>query len=167
MARTYFADVTLFDGLRVRRRHGVLIDGQRVAWVGAHTRAPREARDARAVEGSGRTLTPGLVDCHVHLNFDGAGEFAEEMALLNASPMTAPIKSVANAARHLAAGVTTVRDLGGVGTCELAGAIDAGTVPGPRLVAAGRALTITGGHGHNIVFARQVDGADAMRKAVR
>ncbi len=167
MARTYVADVTLFDGLWVRRRHGVLIDGQRVAWVGAHTRAPREARDARAVAGSGRTLTPGLVDCHVHLNFDGTGEFAEEMALLNASPMTAPIKSVANAARHLAAGVTTVRDLGGVGTCELAGAIDAGTVPGPRLVAAGRALTITGGHGHNIVFARQVDGADAMRQAVR
>ena len=40
-------------------------------------------------------------------------------------------------------------------------------MPGPRVVAAGRALTVTGGHGHNVAFARQVDGADAVRKAVR
>lgn len=167
MARTYIADVTLFDGHRVRRRQGVLIDGQRVAWVGSHARAPRDVRSARAVDGAGRALTPGLVDCHVHLNFDGGADFAGDMALLNASPMVAPIKSVANAAKHLAAGVTSVRDLGGLGTCELAGAIEVGTVPGPRVVAAGRALTITGGHGHNITFARQVDGADAVRQAVR
>ncbi len=167
MARAYIADVTLFDGHRVRRRQGVLLDGERIGWVGAHTRAPREARTARSIAGAGRTLTPGLVDCHVHLNFDGMGDFAGDMALLNASPMVAPIKSVTNAAKHLAAGVTTVRDLGGLGTCELAGAIEAGTVPGPRVVAAGRALTITGGHGHNITFAREVDGADAVRQAVR
>ena len=167
MARAYIADVTLFDGYRVRRRQGVVLNGERISWVGAHTRAPREARAARSIDGAGRTLTPGLVDCHVHLNFDGMGDFAGDMALLNGSPMVAPIKSVANAAKHLAAGVTTVRDLGGLGTCELAGAIDAGTVPGPRVVAAGRALTITGGHGHNITFARQVDGADAVRQAVR
>ncbi len=165
--RTYIADVTLFDGHRMRRRQGVLVEGERIGWVGPHSRAPREARSARAVDGTGRTLTPGLIDCHVHLNFDGVGDFAAEVAQINASPMLAPIKSVANAARHLAAGVTTVRDLGGIGTCELADAIEAGSVPGPRVVAAGRALTITGGHGHNIAFARQVDGADEVRRAVR
>ena len=63
MARaTYVADVTLFDGLRVRRGQGVLLEGDRIAWVGSHVRAPRAARAARAVDGSGRTLTPGLVD---------------------------------------------------------------------------------------------------------
>ena len=165
--RTYIGDVTLFDGHRVRRRQGILIEGERIAWVGSHARAPGEARGARGVEGSGRFLTPGLIDCHVHLNFDGGGDFVGELAELNASHMLAPIKSVANAAKHLAAGVTTVRDLGGLGTCELAGAIEAGTGPGPRVVAAGRALTITGGHGHNIVFARQVDGPDAVRQGVR
>jgi imidazolonepropionase-like amidohydrolase len=40
-------------------------------------------------------------------------------------------------------------------------------IPGPRVFAAGHALTITGGHGHNVGFAREVDGADDMRKAVR
>ena len=162
---TYVADVTLFDGLRVRRRQGVLIEGDRIAWVGSHVRAPRAARSARAVDGTGRTLTPGLVDCHVHLNFDGSPDFAAEAAAMDLAFAT--IKATVNAAKHLEAGVTTVRDLGGLGTCELAGAIDRSVVPGPRLVAAGRALTVTGGHGHSVAFAREVDGADAVRRAVR
>jgi len=166
MARhTYVADVTLFDGLRVRRRQGVLFEGDRIAWVGSHVRAPRAAGTARAVEGSGRTLTPGLVDCHVHLNFDGSPDFAAEAAELNLALAT--IKATVNLRKHLAAGVTTVRDLGGLGTCELAVAIERGVMPGPRLVAAGRALTVTGGHGHSVAFAREVDGADAVRRAVR
>ena len=72
-----------------------------------------------------------------------------------------------NLRRHLAAGVTSVRDLGGGASCELAKAVEAGVTPGPRVIAAGRALTITGGHGHNVAFAREVDGADGVRKAVR
>ena len=165
MARTYVAGVTLFDGRRLRRRQGVLVDGARIAWVGPHARAPREARSARAVDGVGRTLTPGLVDCHVHLNFDGSADFAGEAAAM--SPALATIKATANARRHLERGVTTVRDLGGVGTSALAEAIDGGIVPGPRLVAAGRALTVTGGHGHNVFFALEVDGAYAVRRSVR
>ena len=139
MARaTYVADVTLFDGLRVRRRQGVLIEGERIVWTGSHVRAPRTTRAARAVDGTDRTLTPGLVDCHVHLNFDGGADFAAEAAEMGLALAT--IKATANAGKHLGAGVTTVRDLGGLGTCELAWAIDRGVVPGPRLVAAGRAL---------------------------
>jgi imidazolonepropionase-like amidohydrolase len=80
----------------------------------------------------------------------------------------ATVKCVANAARQLAAGDTTVRDLGGLGAvaCDVGRAIADGRVPGPRVVASGQALTITGGHGWNS-FARQVDGADGMRQAVR
>jgi imidazolonepropionase-like amidohydrolase len=72
-----------------------------------------------------------------------------------------------NLTKHLAAGVTTVRDLGGVGTCDVAAAVDAGVVTGPRVIAAGRALTVTGGHGHSVGFAREVDGPDGVRQAVR
>jgi imidazolonepropionase-like amidohydrolase len=167
MAATYFADVTVFDGRRVRKRQGVLIEGERIAWVGPHARAPRGAAAARAAGAPGQTITPGLVDCHVHLSFDGKADFAAEGVAINAAPMLAPIKAVSNAAKHLASGVTSVRDLGGIGTCELATAIDQGIVPGPRVVAAGHALTITGGHGHNVAFARQVDGPDEVRRAVR
>jgi imidazolonepropionase-like amidohydrolase len=165
VARSYISDVTVFDGARVRHHRGVLVDGDRIAWTGQHARAPRAARDAREVDGAGRTLTPGLIDCHVHLDFDGAPDFAGEAQGL--TPVVGALKGTVNARKHLAAGVTTVRDLGGVGTIELARMISEGRLPGPRVVPAGRALTITGGHGHNIGIGREVDGVEDVRGAVR
>ncbi|HEX6845193.1 MAG TPA: amidohydrolase family protein [Actinomycetota bacterium] len=165
MGSFYVADVTLFDGARVRAHQGVLVRGDRIVWVGSHARAPGDAAAARAVDGEGRTLTPGLIDCHVHLAMDGSADFAGEGSAL--TPVRATLKSTANLRRHLEAGVTSVRDLGGPTSCEVARAVDDGLIPGPRVVAAGLALTITGGHGHNVGFAREVDGADGVRKAVR
>jgi imidazolonepropionase-like amidohydrolase len=138
-----------------------------IEWVGPHARAPRIARVASEVEGEGKTLTPGLIDCHVHLSFDGAGDFAAEGVGL--TPAKAAVKATRNVARHLAHGVTTVRDLGGVGSsmCDVGKAVDDGVILGARILAAGQALTVTGGHGHNLSLAREVDGPDAVRKAVR
>lgn len=165
---SYVANVTLFDGRSVRSRAGVLIADGLVEWVGAHARSPKEARSAREVDGRGKTLTPGLIDCHVHLCFDGTADFSAEARELT-SDAIATVKSVRNAARTLAHGVTTVRDLGGRGDAAIAVArgVERGIVPGPRILAAGRALTITGGHGHSVAFAREVDGPDAVRQAVR
>lgn len=161
----YFRDVALFDGRAVHQRAGVLVAEGAIQWVGATGRAPREARAASEVDGSGRTLTPGLIDCHVHLCFDGEPDFVSEA---NVSHAYAAVKCLGNAARQLAAGVTTVRDLGGIGAvvCEVAQAIQDGRAPGPRIVASGQAITITGGHGWNS-FARQADGPDGLRLAVR
>ncbi len=164
---TYFANVTLFDGRSMKTKAGVLVSSGEIAWVGAHARAPKIARAAHEVDGTGSTLTPGLIDCHVHLCFDGSADFAGEAAAFTDTLVA--LKAMKNAAKHLEAGVTSVRDLGGWKTSviEVGAAIERGMIPGPRVVAAGQALTITGGHGHNIGVARQVDGADAMRKAVR
>jgi imidazolonepropionase-like amidohydrolase len=163
----YFSDVTLFDGRTVKTKQGVLVAGGTIDWVGAHVRAPRAAKAAHEEPGAGRMLTPGLIDAHVHLQFDGGVDFEGEARTL--TPTRGAIKAVKNARKHLEAGVTTVRDLGGMDavSCEVGRAIDEGLVPGPRVLAAGHALTITGGHGHNMGFAREVDGPDAMRKAVR
>jgi imidazolonepropionase-like amidohydrolase len=162
---TYFADVTLFDGRASTKRAGVLVDEGRVAWVGPHRRAPKAAEAAQRVDGSGRTLTPGLIDCHVHLCFDGGADFVNEARV---SEATAALKCVGNAARHLAAGVTTVRDLGCLGAvaCDFARAVEEGRVRGPRVVASGQAITITGGHGWSS-FAHQADGPVGVRTAVR
>jgi imidazolonepropionase-like amidohydrolase len=163
----YFANVTLFDGRTVRSKQGVLVSGGAIEWVGAHGRAPRATRAAQEIPGAGRTLTPGLIDCHVHLIFDGQADFEGESRGL--TPARAAIKAERNAERHLRAGVTTVRDLGGLDSvvCDVGLAIDEGLTPGPRVLAAGRALTITGGHGHNIGLAREVDSPDDVRRAVR
>jgi imidazolonepropionase-like amidohydrolase len=103
----------------------------------------------------------------VHLQFDGSADFEGEARDL--TPSLAAIKATINAAKQLAAGVTTVRDLGGIGpvSCDVGRAIEMGMVTGPRVLAAGRALTITGGHGHSVGLAREVDGVDEIRKAVR
>jgi imidazolonepropionase-like amidohydrolase len=163
----YIANVTVFDGRTVKTKQGVHVVGTAIGWVGAHARAPREARAAAAVDGAGRTLTPGLIDCHVHMIFDGRADFQGES--VGMTPARAVIKAAGNAVRHLRSGVTTVRDLGGLGSvvCELGVAIDEGLTPGPRILAAGRALTITGGHGHNLGLAREVDSPDDVRRAVR
>jgi imidazolonepropionase-like amidohydrolase len=162
----YFSNVTLFDGRTLKTKQGVHVAGRTIEWTGAHARAPRIARAASDVEGSGRALTPGLIDCHVHLSFDGTSDFAGEAVGLTQAK--AAIKAVRNAARHLEHGVTTVRDLGGLGSamCDVARAVDDAIVPGPRILAAGQALTVTGGHGHT-AFAREVDGPDEVRRAVR
>lgn len=165
---TYFANITLFDGRRVRDRVGVLTADGTISWVGAHARAPREASAAAEVEGKGRTLTPGLIDAHVHLSFDGSADFTAEGTGLTEAK--AAMKAVRNLRRTLERGVTTVRDLGGTGTsmCDVAAAVQDRIVwPAPRVIASGLALTITGGHGRGGVFAEEVDGSDGVRAAVR
>ena len=133
----------------------------------APTRARRaRRRPARAIDGAGKTLTPGSDRLSRPSELRRRARISQptEAASLRGR---GPARACRNLRKHLAAGVTTVRDLGGVGTCELAAAVEEGVVPGPRVVAAGRALTITGGHGHNLGIAREVDGADDARKAVR
>jgi imidazolonepropionase-like amidohydrolase len=165
LSPTYFPNVTLFDGSGVQSAAGVLVTNGTIAWVGSHGSAPREASSADVIDTEGQTLTPGLIDCHVHLCFDGDPDFVAEARV---SEAFAAVKCVVNAERHVRAGVTAVRDLGSLGAvaCDVAKAIDQGRVRGPRVIASGRALTITGGHGWN-TFAREVDGAEAVRRAVR
>lgn len=163
----YVANVTLFDGRRVATKRGVvLVDDGRIAWVGAHARAPRAARSAETIDGAERTLSPGLIDCHVHLSWDGTADMTAESRGLTDG--RAALKAARNLQRHLEAGVTAVRDLGAMSAviCDVARAVADGIVRGPRVIAAGRALTVTGGHGRGM-FADEVDGADDLRKAVR
>jgi imidazolonepropionase-like amidohydrolase len=166
VATTYFSNVRLFDGRAVKQRAGVLVSDGAISWVGAHARAPRDAKGAREVEGRDRTLTPGFIDSHVHMNFDGDADMVAEARAL--TPARAAAKTIRNGTRHLAKGITTVRDLGGMDftVCDIAKAITDGIADGPGIIACGRALTITGGHGAGM-FAQEVDGPDAMRAAVR
>lgn len=165
---TYVANVTMFDGRARRAKAGVFLEEGTIAWVGAHARAPRRAAAASEVDGTGRTLTPGLIDCHVHLCFDGSADFAAEAREMT-SDAFATVKAIRNAERTLGSGVTTVRDLGGRNdvVIQVGRSVERGLVRGPRILAAGRALTITGGHGHSVGLAREVDGPDAVRAAVR
>ena len=90
---TYVADVALFDGRTLKKLQGVLFGAEGVEWVGAHARAPKRASEAREVEGVGKTLMPGLIDVHVHLQFANEAKTNLELgsdAFTVMTPATAP-----------------------------------------------------------------------------
>jgi len=154
---------TLIDGTGgepVRRRAVVVEDG-RIAGVVDEATLPRGGR----LDLSGHTLLPGLINCHVH--FCLGAEPDPVTPIRNEPAAMTTIKAALRARQTVEAGVTTVRDLGGRDYVELAvkRAVDQGLIPGPRILAAGRPICMTGGHGHFI--AREADGPDDVRRAVR
>jgi imidazolonepropionase-like amidohydrolase len=156
-------NVVLWDGAGGDRRPGtdILIDGGRIAVVGA---APERA-GAEVIDLDGRTVLPGLIDCHVHIAFNGD---PDEVARIPTMPTAALAwQASENARRTLEAGFTAVRDLGTRDNVaiHLRDEIAAGRLPGPRLRAVGAIVCITGGHGWFV--GRQADGVDEVRKAVR
>ncbi len=129
--------------------------------VAFEKKAPEKAE---RVELSG-FVVPGLIDAHVHLSFSGGPDPVAEM---EAEPREATlIRAVGYLKAYLKAGVTAVRDLGSRDgmAVGLAYAVEKGLISGPRVVAAGRVLTPTGGHGHR--HGVEVDGPDAVRRAAR
>lgn len=101
------------------------------------------------------TLLPGLIDSHVHLAFDPAPPFWAEAVV---TPERATALGARNALRTVQAGFTTVRDLGAPGQAGFAlrDAIAAGELPGPRVLSAGRMVSIIGGHGDLTGFRPEV-----------
>lgn len=133
----------------ILRSGAVAIADGRIAEVGeARLLRERTSPSATWVDFSGSTLLPGLIDAHVHLTFS-AGPFITR-DLLADDDAALLLRGVANARQALLAGVTTVRDLGGRGdlTLRLRDAIAQEIVPGPRVLAAGRPITIPEGHLH-------------------
>ena len=159
-------NVRLFDGIddALREHCDVIIDGDRITAI-ENTRAwtPNEHTVISAAD---CTLLPGLIDCHAHYVFDPWEP--DPFGTANREPQTRTILRAARCARvALESGVTTTRDAGAPFQLNfmLRDAIAAGLVPGPRILAPGLAVTITGGHGTQ--FGRQADGLDELKKAVR
>lgn len=103
-------------------------------------------RGGRVVELPGYTLLPGLIDAHTHLTLDVENGWEHDAVTKSGADLA--LAGAANARRTLLAGFTTVRDLGAAHFADvaLARAVEAGTLPGPRIIAAGHALGVTGGH---------------------
>jgi imidazolonepropionase-like amidohydrolase len=121
---------------------------------------------ASSIDCSGRYIIPGLIDCHVHIT--GSGDPNELAASRTTSLAERAWRAEGYARATLHAGVTTVRDLGAADrlNVDMARAVTAGLIEGPRILAAGLGVTMTGGHGHGFL-ATEADGPDAVRKAVR
>ncbi len=165
MPATLLVAERLFDGERQLTDAAVLVDAGRVRWVGKRSRTPAAAKGAKEIPApKGSTLLPGLIDCHVHLTLVGGVDLDRDAA---APDSALALRAYANAHRALRAGVTTQRDLGAptYAAIELGKAIARGDLVGPNILACGRGIAPTGGHGWQI--GRIADGPDEVRKAVR
>lgn len=171
-----FVNASIIDSSSAEPREGnVLVEAGIIRDLNASA-APAEGR--LVLDLRGRTLMPGLIDCHVHVNASMMNlalnaQLPDAMAILRSLPL---IKGM------LDRGFTTVRDVGGAPRA-FADAIELGLAVGPRLVVCGKALSKTGGHtdqrarndtydatrwGENFgAMGRVVDGVDDMRRACR
>jgi imidazolonepropionase-like amidohydrolase len=146
------------------------VDGRRTdRWIaindgeieGVYEDDPGSAAETRAVD----LVTPGLIDMHVHLVWDGS---ADPVATLRKeSEQELVVRAIENGNAQVHGGVTTVRDLGSVAdiATTVARAIRTGRIDGPRVHASGRTIIITGGH--DPFWGIESDTPEACRQAVR
>jgi len=169
----------LIDGVsqKASSNQTVVVDGGKIVAIEPGFRSPGPGD--RLIDLSDGTLLPGFMDAHVHLSSEQSRRTEIERYTLN--DVDRAIDAVVFANRTLLAGFTTVRDLGdGSGAViALARAVNAGKVPGPRIIAAGKPIGSTGGHADPTNgWSRAiepvgdtedavVDSPDAARKAVR
>jgi imidazolonepropionase-like amidohydrolase len=157
--------VRVIDGLGgVREKAMLLIRDGRIVTVGddGHVSLPH---GTISVDGRGMTLLPGLIDCHVHLGLGGEPDVVR--TIREEAPGLTLLKAARFARLTIEAGFTTVRDLGyrDHSIFALKQGIEAGLLPGPRILAAGLAICMTGGHARFI--GRQADGPVDVATAVR
>ncbi|MDR7402486.1 MAG: amidohydrolase family protein [Armatimonadota bacterium] len=156
-------------------RAALVFEGERIVAVGPASRVAIPG-GARVIDGEGLTVMPGLIDAHVHITMTGGADLLA-MSLQRSLPQVA-FDTVGHLASTLEAGVTAIRTVGDIGYIDIAArdAIARGRIRGPRIVAAGKGLTSTGGHGTIVPpwihvahgdISEVVDGPEQGRAAVR
>ncbi len=159
MAGLILRGATIVDANGERSGDVRIADG-RIAEVGS----VRGGTDERVLAANGRYLTPGLIDCHVHLCYSAG---PDPRAMAKKSDAELAVEAAAHAKATLLAGVTTARDCGGRGFVEtgVRDAVRAGRLVGPRLLTSGHPICRKGGH--TSYYARQVSSPDEARAGAR
>jgi imidazolonepropionase-like amidohydrolase len=158
VATIYLKAGHLFDATSDQLRDNVVlvIEGERIAKVAPANQVSIPA-GATVVDLSQAWVLPGLIDCHTHL--EARADQYDPINEVKFTPFQGGFNGVVNANRTLQAGFTSVRDVGSQPffAVDLRRAIDSGFIPGPRVVASGPPITITGGHGDMNGFAPAVE----------
>ncbi|KAJ9156215.1 Amidohydrolase [Pleurostoma richardsiae] len=126
----------------------LVVENKIIAWVGVEADLPKKYVNAPHKEYTVPYLMPGLWECHAH--FGGEGDSDDELGGYAAFIALQPAAAGARLARacweSLQRGYTSVRDLAGYG-CEVARAVEDGTIVGPNIYSSGACLSQTAGHG--------------------
>jgi imidazolonepropionase-like amidohydrolase len=179
---TYIRAGRLFDATAdaVRENVIIVVVGDRIQSVEPANRISVPP-GAAVIDLSRATVLPGLIDCHTHLG--SRADRYDEIYHFKNTPFQSAFAATVHARKTLEAGFTTVRDVGSLPflAVDLRNSINEGLIPGPRVVASGPGITITGGHGDLNNFSPQTrvsmfpeernfqiaDGVDQIRHVVR
>ena len=144
--KTYLHCGKVFDGKsgKIKKELTIIVEGEKITEVVKGYATPAES--ATAIDLKDKTVYPGFIDMHVHIEGESSPSRYLDRYRLNDADVA--FDAARFAYRTLQAGFTTVRDLGGSGVnIALRNAIAAGKVPGPRVYTAGKTISSTGGHG--------------------
>ena len=143
--KTYIWCGTLIDGISNEAKKEMTIIVEKNKIIAVEKGFTKPAANDKAIDLKTKTVTPGWIDMHVHLESETNPNAYLERFTLN--PTDIAFNSIQFADKTLMAGFTTVRDLGGNGVnISLRNAINKGQVKGPRIFTAGKGIGTTGGH---------------------
>jgi len=143
--KTYLWCGTLIDGVSDESKNEMTIVIEKDRFTAINTGYTLPASGEKIIDLKTKTVTPGWIDMHVHLETETKKGNVADRFILN--PADIAFESIKYANATLMAGFTTVRDLGGTGVnISLRNAINKGLVTGPRIYKAGKAIATTGGH---------------------
>jgi imidazolonepropionase-like amidohydrolase len=143
--KTFVHCGNLIDGKTndVQTQMTIVVEGNKIVSVDKGFTKP--GTKDKLIDLSQKTVMPGLIDMHVHLEGETNKDAALQRFTLNEADLA--FRSTVYAKKTLMAGFTTVRDLGGSGVnIALRNAINQGMVTGPRVFTAGKSIATTGGH---------------------
>ena len=143
--KTFIWCGTLIDGVSGEPKKNMTIVIEKNKILAVENGFSKAAANDKTIDLKNKTVTPGWIDMHVHLEGETSTTAYLERFTLNPSDIA--FNSVPIAERTLMAGFTTVRDLGGSGVnISLRNAVNKGQIKGPRIFTAGKAIGTTGGH---------------------
>ncbi len=174
MKKILLKNGTIIDGKKDEPifHHSVLIQDGKIVKIAENI---SEDTDTLVIDCTYKYIMPGMIDCHVHIDLDP--EVDMNQALLEDTNVMYVIKAIDRLKKYLPAGFTTIRINGGMEhlATSLRDSVNQKIISGPRIIAAGQYLSITGGHGAffspwvNVQnhMCKVVDGPDELRKAIR
>lgn len=167
----------VFDSLSgaIKENHTIVIIGNKIAWCGSDSAFDKEPND-KIMDATGKTVLPGMIDCHVHLQATATPQY--ERKYLRTTRGMVHYYALRNAQNHLIHGFTCIRDCGGYPDWgpSLRRIFDDGTIAGPRLLVANLGIAQWGnqeaiGPLEVLEYERQLSevktGVDGVKHAVR
>ncbi len=143
----------------------MMVEDDKISWIKAQAEVSQEEKADNYVNLGDKYLVAGFIDSHVHIL--GGRHEGKELENKGRRDARAVCQGVNKAKQLLDAGIVACRDLGSYDAYVLGirDSINAGDIPGPRVLACGHSISARGGHGYGMSY--EVDGEDSMRGGVR